>query len=114
MIVAHNKDEETFTQLLSKSISQLEKESSARAEYYLNRGGVDFEKDVYGFVNDNAKNTVFEGNIELISGQRFPDIVAYVNKLKSNSKIKKSIKIQLLSKNRFIFLLFYVDFRSFC
>jgi hypothetical protein len=65
MIVAHNKDEETFTQLLSKSISQLEKESSARAEYYLNRGGVDFEKDVYGFVNDNAKNTVFEGNIEL-------------------------------------------------
>jgi S-adenosylmethionine/arginine decarboxylase-like enzyme len=40
MIVAHNKDEETFTQLLSKSISQLEKESSARAEYYLNRGGV--------------------------------------------------------------------------
>ncbi len=92
MIVAHNKDEETFTQLLSKSISQLEKESSARAEYYLNRGGVDFEKDVYGFVNDNAKNTVFEGNIELISGQRFPDIVAYVNKNKAYGLEVKTTK----------------------
>lgn len=79
MIIAHNKDYEIFTQLLSKSVSQLENDSSIRPEYYLNRGGVDFEKDVYDFVNNNAKNTVFEGNVELISGQRFPDIVAYVN-----------------------------------
>lgn len=92
MIVAHNKDYETFKRLLAKSVSQLEIESNTRAEYYLNRGGVDFEKDVYNFVNNNAKNTVFEDNIELISGQRFPDIVAYVNKNKAYGLEVKTTK----------------------
>ncbi len=92
MIIAHNKDYETFTQLLSKSVSQLEKDSSTRPKYYLNRGGVDFEKDVYSFVNNNAKNTIFEGSIELISGQKFPDIVAYVNKNKAYGLEVKTTK----------------------
>lgn len=79
MIVAHNSDYEVFTTILSKSIRQLQNDSSNRMEYYLNRGGVSLEKDVYKFVNEKARNTIFEGKIELVSGQKFPDIVAYVN-----------------------------------
>jgi len=50
-----------------------------RPNYYMDRGGVNLEKDVYNIVNKYAAGTVFSENIELISGQRFPDIVAYVN-----------------------------------
>lgn len=92
MIIAHNKDYETFKQLLSRSVSQLESESNTQTEYYLNRGGIDFEKDVYGFINNNAEHTIFEGNIELISGQKFPDIVAYVNKNKAYGLEVKTTK----------------------
>jgi len=79
MIVAHNKDYDVFKKLLSDSVTELQKDSKLRVDYYMNRGGVSLEKDVYKLVNKYANGTIFNGNIELISGQRFPDIVAYVN-----------------------------------
>jgi hypothetical protein len=79
MIIAHKDDYETFVNLLSTSVSELEADSARRSEYYLSRGGIHLEKDVFRIVRKNSKNTIFEGNIELISGQKFPDIVAYVN-----------------------------------
>lgn len=44
------------------------------------------------FVNENSKDTIFEGNIELISGQKFPDIVAYVNSNKAYGLEVKTTK----------------------
>ena len=79
MIVAHNNDYNVFKIILSNSVARLRSDSKLRSDYYLSRGGVSLEKDVYEFINESAKKTVFSGNIELISGQRFPDIVAYVN-----------------------------------
>jgi len=92
MIVAHSSDYDVFTAMLSSSVKQLQKDSSNRMDYYLNRGGVNLEKDVYKFVNANAKNTVFEGKIELVSGQKFPDIVAYVNSNKAYGLEVKTTK----------------------
>lgn len=83
MIVAHNDDYKTFTSLLALSVSQLQVDAQNRGDYYLSRGGINLEKDVYRIVNENAKESIYEGNIELISGQKFPDIVAYVNENKA-------------------------------
>jgi hypothetical protein len=79
MIIAHNNDYITFQNILSHSVSDLQKDSDKRPEYYIRRGGVSLEKDVYKIVNKHAAGTAFSEKIELISGQRFPDIVAYVN-----------------------------------
>lgn len=92
MIVAHNSDYDVFTTILSKSIKQLQSDSIKRVDYYLNRGGVSLEKDVYKFVIEQAKNTIFDGKIELISGQKFPDIVAYVNSKKAYGLEVKTTK----------------------
>ena len=79
MIVAHNNDYQTFQKILSDSVADLQNDSKSRPNYYMNRGGISLEKDVYEIVNKYAAGTIFSENIELISGQRFPDIVAYVN-----------------------------------
>ncbi len=93
MIIAHkNNDYDIFLKLLSTSLIQLQKDSKNRTEYYLTRGGVNLEKDVFNIVNKNSKNTIYEGNIELISGQKFPDIVAYVNKNKAYGLEVKTTK----------------------
>jgi len=92
MIVAHNSDYDVFTAILSSSVKQLQNDSSNRMDYYLNKGGVSLEKDVYRFVNEKAKDTIFEGKIELISGQKFPDIVAYVNSNKAYGLEVKTTK----------------------
>lgn len=83
MIVAHNDDYKIFNDLLSASVKQLQEDANNRGDYYLNRGGINLEKDVFAIVNENAKESIYEGNIELISGQKFPDIVAYVNESKA-------------------------------
>lgn len=92
MIIAHNKDYEVFTQLLDKTVLQLQEDADVRTEYYLNRGGINFEKDVYKYINNHAKDTIFENSIELISGQKFPDIVAYVNANKAYGLEVKTTK----------------------
>ncbi|MCI5151119.1 MAG: hypothetical protein D3916_17340 [Candidatus Electrothrix sp. MAN1_4] len=83
MIVAHNNDYKVFKQLLQSSVDHLQKDALARNQYYLSRGGTHLEKDVYKILNIKAQHTVFKNNIELVSGQKFPDIVAYVNQSKA-------------------------------
>ncbi|MCI5113589.1 MAG: hypothetical protein D3921_00105 [Candidatus Electrothrix sp. AW1] len=83
MIVAHNNDYNIFKQLLESSVDHLQKDALVRNDYYLTRGGTCLEKDVYNILNVKAKDTVFENNIELVSGQKFPDIVAYVHQSKA-------------------------------
>ncbi|MBA5248423.1 MAG: hypothetical protein FE834_02645 [Gammaproteobacteria bacterium] len=92
MIIAHNKEYETFVRLLDKSVLQLQRDAKKRPEYYLKRGGVNLEKDVYKFIKANAQNTSFKGKVELISGQRFPDIVAYINENKAYGLEVKTTK----------------------
>lgn len=92
MIVAHNDNYKIFTNLLSISVRNLQKDAINRADYYLNRGGINLEKDVFRFVNENAKGSMYEGNIELVSGQKFPDIVAYVNSNKAYGLEVKTTK----------------------
>ena len=45
-------------------------------DYYLAKGGQRLEKEVKEELDNAAKGTNFEGTIQIISGQRFPDIVA--------------------------------------
>jgi hypothetical protein len=92
MIVAHNDDYEIFTALLAVSVTELQNDAIKRGNYYLTRGGINLEKDVYQIVNKNAKDSIYEGNIELISGQKFPDIVAYVNSNKAYGLEVKTTK----------------------
>lgn len=83
MIIAHNNDFEAFRLLLTKSIEELRGEADQNQSYYLKRGGINLEKDIFSIFQKNAAGTIFEGGIELISGQKFPDIVAYVNDSKA-------------------------------
>lgn len=69
-----------FEALLAKSVSLLQDQSLERKEYFLSRKGTKLEKDVFEVMMLNSMDTPFEGNLEMISGQRFPDIVAYLNK----------------------------------
>ncbi len=43
-------------------------------------------------MKENAKGSIYEGNIELVSGQKFPDIVAYVNSNKAYGLEVKTTK----------------------
>lgn len=92
MIIAHSEDYKIFTALLAVSVTELQKDAIKRGNYYLTRGGINLEKDVYQIVNKNAKGSIYEGNIELISGQKFPDIVAYVNTNKAYGLEVKTTK----------------------
>ncbi len=83
MIIAHNKNCAVFADLLNKTVLQLQTDANKNTKHYLKRGGLLLEKDVFKCINDKAQGTIFDGNIELISGQKFPDIVAYVNQNKA-------------------------------
>jgi hypothetical protein len=83
MIVAHSNDYETFQNIISDTLKALHLDSIKRHDYYLSRGGTDLEKDVFKFILTFSSDTIFNNNIELISGQKFPDIVAYVNESKA-------------------------------
>ena len=83
MIVAHNDNFDVFKEILKSTLTRLHEDSKNRQNYYLTRGGINLEKDVFEFIKKLSHDTVFNGNIELISGQKFPDIVAYVNQNKA-------------------------------
>lgn len=92
MIIAHNNDYGTFRDILDSSVKDLQQEAQSRTDYYLTRGGINLEKDVYEIITDNSVDTIFQNNIELISGQKFPDIVAYVNESKAYGLEVKTTK----------------------
>lgn len=64
-----------FDDLMAKTDSTLNADALLRPEYYSKRGGRLLEDDVKDALDECAKGTPFEGTIEKVSGQRFPDIV---------------------------------------
>ncbi|MCL2874429.1 MAG: hypothetical protein FWE29_05815 [Defluviitaleaceae bacterium] len=78
MIISSNREPnlEEFHALVNTATNRLNDDAKSKASYYITRGAQKLEDDVLGFLDDSAKGTKFEGTIEKISGQRFPDIVA--------------------------------------
>lgn len=69
-------DNSDFEKLLNLTVNTLNQESVKLSEKYLKLLGTKLENEVYDVMCENARNTIFEGTIELISGQKFPDIIA--------------------------------------
>ena len=65
-----------FELLLAETLSTLKKESIKQQKRYANLLGSKLEQEVVDILRDHSSGTEFEGSIELVSGQRFPDIVA--------------------------------------
>lgn len=78
MIVADNPNAhaQEFENLLSISKDRLDNDAQQRPGYYQTREGTKFEKDVCEAMEVGARGGVFEDSIKLVSGRRFPDIVA--------------------------------------
>lgn len=68
--------DERFRSLLDGTIAQLEKNSKQDPQRYMQLLGNKLEDEVFEIMNEMAKSTPFEGTIELVSGQKFPDIIA--------------------------------------
>ncbi|PIQ88490.1 MAG: hypothetical protein COV72_08145 [Candidatus Omnitrophica bacterium CG11_big_fil_rev_8_21_14_0_20_42_13] len=78
MIISRKTDAEcaTFESLLNNGLSVIRSEAAKSDKRFCGLSSSDFEKEVYGSLVISAKNTEFEGTIQLITGHRFPDIVA--------------------------------------
>lgn len=78
MIISVNStaDSQSFEGLLSRTLFSLHKEAKKNPQKFLHLLGNKLEKEVADMLDYNAKGTPFEKSIELISGQRFPDIIA--------------------------------------
>ena len=79
MIISSNREPTTqeFKNLVDSATQKLNDDATNRTEYYLKRNAQLLEDDVWEFLNVAAIGTKFNGTIEKISGQRFPDIVAH-------------------------------------
>lgn len=71
-----DKERELFEDLLVKSTDTVKRDSEKNPGYYMGRSSSEFETDVYTAMCDVAKGTDFYKSIQLISGYKFPDIVA--------------------------------------
>ena len=78
MIIADNPKPsiEEFKELMKRIDTALNRDAMQRSAYYHSRSGLELEYDVRDAAIECAKNTKFEGSIQLISGHSFPDIVA--------------------------------------
>lgn len=78
MLISLNNEpnRQEFENLLSNTLSSLRNEAKKKPKKYLDLLGSKLENEVYDLLNQNAKGSVFDGSIELISGQKFPDIIA--------------------------------------
>ena len=65
-----------FRKLMEYTDIFLNNDARSRPEYYVKRGGKPLEEDVKAALDECSKHTPFANTIEMISGQRFPDIVA--------------------------------------
>ncbi len=65
-----------FELLLDETLISLRNAATTQSKKYLDLLGNKLENEVFDMLNVNAKGTPFEGSIELISGQKFPDIIA--------------------------------------
>lgn len=78
MIISTNKEPtlKEFEELCVKSCEILNNKAKLQPEYFLSKGAQKLEPEVKDAMEEAAKGTNFENTIEIISGQRFPDIVA--------------------------------------
>lgn len=78
MLISVNSDveNEDFEKLIILTINTLQENSITQNNRYLELLGSRLEDEVYDVMRSCAKNTPFEGTIELVSGQKFPDIIA--------------------------------------
>ena len=64
-----------FRKLMADVDKTLNEDAAKRSSYYRTRNGRLLEYDVYDTVCRCAAGTIFDKTIQLVSGQRFPDIV---------------------------------------
>lgn len=78
MLVSLNKEvvNSDFEQLLKLTTNTLYEKSAKESDRYLDLLGNKLENETFDIMCSSARNTPFEGTIELISGQKFPDIIA--------------------------------------
>ncbi|MBR0513624.1 MAG: hypothetical protein IJK06_05160 [Clostridia bacterium] len=65
-----------FSALMSRTDQYLNNDALERHDYYAQRAGKPLESDVKDALDRCAVGSAFEGTIEIISGARFPDIIA--------------------------------------
>ena len=97
MIVLHetkDRDLSQFQDFLKLTTEQLGKDTKSSEEYFLTRNGTKLETDIHSLMKKCSTGTIFENNIELVSGQKFPDIVSYVNENKAFG-----LEVKTTSKN---------------
>lgn len=78
MIISTNREPsiKDFEELCNKMCALMNEKAENEPDYYLSKGAQRLEPEVKKMMDEAAKGTKFEGTIEMISGQRFPDIVA--------------------------------------
>lgn len=78
MIISTNTDnsQDDFEKILKLTIDSLNKKANESPDYIITLKGEKLEPVVKDILEQNAKGTSFENTIELVSGQKFPDIVA--------------------------------------
>lgn len=78
MLISVNRNVENvdFEKLITLTTNTLQKLSTKQNDRYLTLLGNKLEGEVYDVMCSCAQNTPFEGTIELVSGQKFPDIIA--------------------------------------
>ncbi|WP_430813978.1 hypothetical protein [Carboxylicivirga sp. RSCT41] len=78
MVISVNKEvtNADFESLLKTTVKTLADNSQKETERYIKLLGNKLEGEVFDVMNSSASGTPFEGTIELISGQKFPDIIA--------------------------------------
>lgn len=64
-----------FYNLMRRSNEKLNDSGKKEPDYFMGQGGRELEKDVADVLMKEALGTPFENKIDLVSGQRFPDIV---------------------------------------
>lgn len=78
MIISTNKEPsiEEFENLCNRMCEYMNDKANKEPDYYLSKGAQKLEPEVKTALDIVARGTCFENTIEIISGQRFPDIVA--------------------------------------
>src|SRR3989338_10408595 len=78
MIISKRTEAEgaAFESLLNSGINVIQSEAAKSSKRFRGQSSSDFEKEDYSSLLISAKNTEFEGTIQLVTGHRFPDIVA--------------------------------------
>lgn len=78
MIISVNTEplKQDFENLLQNTLLKLEHAAKNKPHYIATLGGRNLEPYIYEIMTQEALSTPFEHSIELIGGQRFPDIIA--------------------------------------